>query len=153
MRLAPLSLLLLLLPCLPLAACGGGETPDAGGDEASAAGDGAGVPDDGTSDPDAVAVSPAKAEEAAEMYASFCSTCHGKDGKGRGPASAALDPKPASFAKQAWQEAISDEQILTVIREGGAAVGKSPAMVAAPGAWKDPELAQALLEIVREFGP
>ena len=32
-----------------------------------------------------------------EMFASYCSPCHGKSGRGDGPAAAALTPKPADL--------------------------------------------------------
>jgi mono/diheme cytochrome c family protein len=101
-----------------------------------------------------VVVSEAKAAAAKQLFSSFCSTCHGTEGKGDGPAVTPLmDPKPASFANATWQDSVTDEHLLLVIREGGAAAGKSQLMVAAPGAKDDPELAQALLDIVRSYRP
>jgi mono/diheme cytochrome c family protein len=32
-----------------------------------------------------------------ELYARDCAVCHGQDGKGDGPAAAAMDPRPANF--------------------------------------------------------
>lgn len=75
--------------------------------------------------------SPAMADGAA-TFASTCATCHGPAGKGDGPAAAALNPKPASFADPAfWSR--TDDQIKKAIKEGGAAVGKSPSMPPNPG--------------------
>jgi cytochrome c553 len=146
-----LSAALFALSLLALPACGDGETPDEDtGQQAATVTDesGGGIEGSGASGVPAV-----KAEAAAALYAQVCTVCHGEDGKGNGPAAAALDPKPASFVDAAWQDAISDKQILTVLKEGGKAVGKSEAMVAAPGAKDDPELAQALLHIVRSYRP
>ena len=56
--------------------------------------------------PPKVKVEPAKpipASDAKEMFASYCSPCHGVSAKGDGPAAAALNPKPADltqFAKR-----------------------------------------------------
>lgn len=32
-----------------------------------------------------------------ELFARHCAVCHGQDGKGDGPAAAAMDPRPANF--------------------------------------------------------
>lgn len=32
-----------------------------------------------------------------ELFARHCTVCHGQDGKGDGPAAAAMDPRPANF--------------------------------------------------------
>lgn len=76
--------------------------------------------------------SPAKADGAA-TFASTCATCHGAAGKGDGPAAAALNPKPANFADPAFWAARTDDQVKKAIKEGGAAVGKSPSMPPNPG--------------------
>lgn len=59
-----------------------------------------------TPPPPKVRTEPAKpipASDGPEMFRSYCSPCHGKAGKGDGPAAAALNPKPADltlFAKR-----------------------------------------------------
>lgn len=73
----------------------------------------------------------ASAADAAAGEARFkqlCGTCHGNTGRGDGPAAAGLPVKPRNFADAAWQSSIDDAYLLKVIREGGAAVGKSPMM-------------------------
>lgn len=65
-----------------------------------------------------------------EIFQSTCATCHGPEGKGDGPASAALDPKPRNLSDSAYVSALSDEHIFKVVNEGGASVGKSPMMAA-----------------------
>ena len=70
---------------------------------------------------------PAKGKE---IFQSTCATCHGPEGKGDGPASAALDPKPRNLSDAAYVSTLSDEHIFKVINEGGASVGKSPMMAA-----------------------
>ena len=51
-------------------------------------------------------VSPRKVPDPAiapALYASRCASCHGADGRGDGPAAAALDPKPSNFRDGARQ--------------------------------------------------
>jgi mono/diheme cytochrome c family protein len=42
-------------------------------------------------------------EDAKKIYNTTCWTCHGLDGKGTGPASVAITPKPADHTSQAVQ--------------------------------------------------
>ena len=63
-------------------------------------------------------------------YDTYCSTCHGATGAGDGVASQSLDPKPANFQDAKFWETRDDAHIKKVIKEGGAAVGKSPLMIA-----------------------
>jgi mono/diheme cytochrome c family protein len=63
------------------------------------------------------------------LYAQFCSSCHGLTGAGDGPASLALNPKPANHTDTQFMGGLSDEHLYTVIHQGAAAVGKSPLMV------------------------
>jgi len=39
-----------------------------------------------------------------QVYDSECSTCHGRQGRGDGPAATMVNPKPASFADKAFME-------------------------------------------------
>ena len=120
-----------------LAACGGGE-PAA---EAPA------------SAPETTAAAPAPAAfDAVATFNMVCATCHGTTGLGDGPAGQALDPAPASFADAEFWETRDDAHIFTVIKEGGAAVGKSPLMVGW-GASYDDEQIQALADHVKSFAP
>ncbi|MFK5955575.1 MAG: hypothetical protein QM477_03925 [Planctomycetota bacterium] len=91
-------------------------------------------------------------EAARTLFDTYCVTCHGSTGQGDGVAAAGLPVKPASFGDAAWQASVTDEHLALVISEGGAAAGKSPLMVAAPGAKDNPELLQGLVAIVRAFG-
>lgn len=94
---------------------------------------------------------PMAAKEAQALFDSLCFTCHGTSGHGDGPGAAALDPKPRSFADIAWQDSVTDEHIEKVIVFGGAAVGKSPMMVAQPQLKGKTEVLKALTKIVRDF--
>jgi len=159
----PCSLAAAVLASFLLASCGGSEKPtETDNTETQTSGvqekvenasNSAGSKVDQAKEKAGVVVSDAKAAAAKQLFSTYCSTCHGTEGKGDGAAAAALDPKPASFADATWQDSVTDEHLLLVIREGGAAAGKSQLMVAAPGAKDDPELAQALLDIVRSYRP
>lgn len=70
--------------------------------------------------------------EASNIFRDRCAVCHGPQGGGDGPAGLALNPRPRNFRDAAWQTAMTDAQIERSILEGGAAVGKSAAMPAAP---------------------
>jgi mono/diheme cytochrome c family protein len=42
-----------------------------------------------------------KATDGQEMFTSYCAPCHGRQGRGDGPAAAALNPKPADLTQLA----------------------------------------------------
>ena len=65
---------------------------------------------------------------AAELYAANCASCHGATGAGDGPLSAGLTPQPAKHADGAYMNALSNEHLFKVVKEGGAAVGKAATM-------------------------
>jgi len=60
----------------------------------------------------------------------YCVACHGETGHGDGIAAAALNPKPRNLSEKAYMDTLSDAHIFKVIKEGGAAVGKSMFMTA-----------------------
>jgi mono/diheme cytochrome c family protein len=45
------------------------------------------------------AIKPTSAADAKQMFDSYCAVCHGKDGKGGGPAAKALTKAPADLTK------------------------------------------------------
>lgn len=90
--------------------------------------------------------------EAKDMFTSRCAACHGADGRGNGPASASLTPKPRNYTDVTWQKSVTDEQIKKTITMGGAAVGKSPIMPASPDIEQNPVMLEGLVSIVRKFG-
>jgi len=125
--------------CGLLAACGGsGDSAGAGSGAAPAA--------------PKVEIAEAVRQEAQQTYATRCAVCHGQTGRGEGPAAAGLVPPPRDYHDPAWQASVTDEQIEQTIVYGGAAVGKSPAMVANPDLGSRPALVAALREVIREFG-
>jgi hypothetical protein len=102
----------------------------------------------GTPPPPAPTPPPASADQ---VFSTRCSVCHGQDGKGAGPASATLNPKPRDYTNAEWQKSVSDEQIKKTIVEGGQAVGKSPLMAPNPDLASHPEIVDGLVRIVRGF--
>jgi len=127
-----------------LVSCGGSEGGSSGGSGGStASGSSNARPAAGALAPDA---------EAQQIFATRCSVCHGLEGRGDGPGSAALDPKPRNYHDKEWQGVVTDEEIRQAILYGGAAVGKSPSMVANPDLTSKPEVVAALTQIIRRFG-
>ncbi len=97
----------------------------------------------------AAASSPAAAT-ARHIFATRCTPCHGPQGMGDGPASAGLTPKPRNFGDAAWQQSIDDAYVEKIIKFGGVAVGKSPAMPGNPDL-TDPAIVAELRAVVRSF--
>ena len=59
------------------------------------------------------------------LYQSYCTPCHGKNGKGDGPAAASLHPKPADHTSAAVQ-AESDGTLFYKISEGHTGTAMPP---------------------------
>jgi mono/diheme cytochrome c family protein len=91
-------------------------------------------------------------QEARQIFSTRCSVCHGPEGYGDGPGASALTPRPRNYHDGDWQHQTTDQQIEMAIQYGGAAVGKSPAMVANPDLGSKPAVLAALRELIREFG-
>lgn len=87
---------------------------------------------------------------AQDLFRLHCSTCHG-DGSGNGHVAATLKVKPRNLKHRDWQTSVSDEQILNVIRNGGAARKLSPEMPAFEDKLSDQEM-QALVVYLRVLG-
>jgi high-affinity iron transporter len=56
--------------------------------------------------------------DAAENYAKHCVMCHGPEGKGDGPAAAAMDPSPTDLTDAEKMGALSDEALLEALSNG-----------------------------------
>jgi len=84
-----------------------------------------------------------------KIFQSRCFVCHGRDGRGSGPASQSLAQKPQDLTDPNWQRTVTDDQIKTVIRAGGAIIGKSGAMPPNPDLTS--EDLNSLLEFVRHL--
>jgi cytochrome c oxidase cbb3-type subunit 3 len=90
----------------------------------------------------------ADAEQGKKLYGQFCASCHGQSGKGDGPAAAALNPKPRDHTDKETMSKLSDDELLKVIKNGGASVGKSPLMPAWGASLKDEQI-QDVIAYVR----
>src|ERR1700739_594280 len=88
------------------------------------------APDQGAPLPDAADRSASLAGET--IFQSRCFACHGREGKGDGPASSGLGAPVRDLTNPAWQDSTSDETIRSVIRNGAKAVGGSAAMAPNP---------------------
>ena len=91
----------------------------------------------------------AAAAEAAQIFATRCSPCHGSDGSGSGPASQGLTPPPRDLRDPAWQASVGDDHITNIIKYGGAAVGLSPSMPGNPDLMGKPEVLAELVATIR----
>ena len=61
-----------------------------------------------------------------ELFISTCSSCHGQDGKGNGPAGGALNPKPRNFySKEGWVDGRSLFEMYKTINDGIKGTGMS----------------------------
>ena len=90
----------------------------------------------------------ADAEQGKKLYGQFCASCHGQSGKGDGPAAAALNPKPRDHTDKEYMSKMSDDEMLKVIKNGGASVGKSPLMPPWGASLKDEQI-QDIMAYVR----
>ena len=73
-------------------------------------------------------------------YKTFCITCHGEKGDGNGPAGAAMNPKPGNFTDPANAERLTSEWVYKMVKNGGAANGKSAMMMAWSSALNDQQV-------------
>ncbi len=81
--------------------------------------------------------SPARAADLAggeAIYKGRCAVCHGKDGRGDGPAGKAFNPKPTAFADPAYFKGLTDADLKKSIVDG------KPPMPAFKGTLKDQEV-------------
>lgn len=92
-------------------------------------------------------------DEASHVFSTLCATCHGPEGKGDGPAAAALEPKPRNYHDAAWQTATDDATLAKVIVHGGAAVAKSATMPANADLQAKPAVVAEIIKIIRSFRP
>jgi mono/diheme cytochrome c family protein len=89
----------------------------------------------------------ADAEQGKKLYGQFCATCHGQSGKGDGAAAAALNPKPRDHTDKEYMSKLSDDDMLKVIKNGGASVGKSPLMPPWGASLKDDQIQDIIASV------
>lgn len=97
-------------------------------------------------------ITPEARQQAQQIFSTRCAVCHGADGRGDGPGGTGLNPPPRNYHDTAWQDSVTDKEIESAIVYGGAAVGRSPGMIANPDLASKPAVVAALREIVRKFG-
>jgi mono/diheme cytochrome c family protein len=56
-----------------------------------------------------------------QVYSTYCTTCHGDNGDGQGPAGKALNPPPRDFTKGDFKFGDKDEDLFKTISNGAAA--------------------------------
>ena len=95
------------------------------------------------------AIPDAAAKEAQEIFATRCSVCHGKEGKGDGPGAASLNPKPRNLTDPEWQKSVDDTYIEKIVQYGGTGVGRSAMMPGNPDLTSKPDVVKGLRALVR----
>src|SRR5690606_40622446 len=75
---------------------------------------------------------PAGAQEPAgkDLYAMYCTQCHGTQGNGKGLNAARMSVQPRSHIDRAEMIARTDEELFKVIEQGGGSIDKSILMPA-----------------------
>ena len=63
-----------------------------------------------------------------KLFERYCAVCHGVSGEGDGFNAFNLNPKPRNLSDRAAMQRFSDQQLFTVISQGGAERGKSNLM-------------------------
>ncbi|MCB9476574.1 MAG: cytochrome c [Deltaproteobacteria bacterium] len=86
-----------------------------------------------------------------EVYTQFCLSCHGATGKGDGPVGKNLTPKPRDMTDKERMGAMTDQHIIDVITNGGAAFGLSPLMAPWKGTLNEQQI-KDVAAYVRELG-
>jgi len=86
-------------------------------------------------------------EQGKKLYELYCATCHGQSGKGDGAAAAALNPKPRDHTDKAYMSTLSDDDMLKVVKNGGASIGKSPIMPPWGATLKDDQIKDVIAYI------
>lgn len=132
----------ILLAALGAPACSKGEDANAGSQP---------PPATHTTTTTVVAPTGVAEAKAKDIFAQRCTPCHGVEGRGDGAASASLNPHPRNFHDPEWQKSVADDYLIQIIKMGGTAVGKSPAMPGNPDL-KDEAVLAALKDHIRSLG-
>jgi mono/diheme cytochrome c family protein len=82
------------------------------------------------------------------VYTERCAPCHGDDGRGDGPAAAALEPRPRNLREPAFWEGQSAARLRDVVQHGKPGTMMQPFQ----GVLSDGEI-DAVVEYLRHFRP
>ncbi len=88
------------------------------------------------------------AEDGAAIFNQVCWVCHGAGGRGDGPSSQGLEPKPADFTDCKTMAKDSDDVLFKIIKSGGSSAGRSSVMPAWGDAYSETQI-RALVEFIR----
>ncbi len=83
----------------------------------------------------AIPVNPESIEQGKQIFNKLCWTCHGNKGKGDGPASKSLKPKPADFSTSEFHEQ-TDGAIFWKITEGRGSMASYKSSLSAKQRWQ-----------------
>jgi mono/diheme cytochrome c family protein len=86
----------------------------------------------------------------AQLYARWCASCHGTEGKGNGPNAPFLPVKPANHSDAAMESQRPDDSLYDTIAGGGGIMNRSPRMPAF-GATLSPTEIRALVAHIRSL--
>ncbi len=92
----------------------------------------------------------APADSGEALYQSWCSSCHGANGRGEAKASVHTEVPPADLADCATSTAEPEERWIAIVRDGGASVGLSMDMPAF-GEGATPEQIRAVVRYIRSL--
>ena len=95
----------------------------------------------------APAAKAADAGQGERLYMRYCAGCHGADGRG---GAHTFMPHIENLTKKDYIEQLDDEYLLTVIKEGGPAVGKSSYMPAWGKTLSDQDIT-SIIEHIRQL--
>jgi mono/diheme cytochrome c family protein len=82
-----------------------------------------------------------------ELFMRYCQGCHGPDGRGGGKS---FMPHVGPLAQKGYIDRLTDDDLTFVIKEGGAAVGKSGYMPAWEKTLSDADIAD-VIAFIRTF--
>src|SRR5262245_40508816 len=88
------------------------------------------VPPWGAGQPRAASRPTGSGDPGKAVYGRHCATCHGASGGSDGPGADALPIKPPPLTNGRLLNPLSDEFLVTIVRDGAAAVGLAPQMPA-----------------------
>lgn len=86
-------------------------------------------------------------ETGAQLYAMYCTQCHGIEGNGRGVNAAHMSVLPRSHIDPVEMGARQDSDLFKVIQQGGPSINKSVLMPA----WGDKLSAEQVEKLVRHL--